>query len=142
MAIQGFFGEYRFLSNFWYARVWYDGLEYSSVEHAYQAAKSLDKGDRIVIKNLAKPGEAKRYGGRVPIREDWETVKIDIMSDLVEQKFKLNSKLRAQLLATGNEWLEETNTWGDTFWGVCNGVGQNWLGAILMSVREKLRGKV
>jgi predicted NAD-dependent protein-ADP-ribosyltransferase YbiA (DUF1768 family) len=64
------------------------------------------------------------------------------MSDLVEQKFKLNSKLRAQLLATGNEWLEETNTWGDTFWGVCNGVGQNWLGAILMSVREKLRGKV
>jgi hypothetical protein len=35
--------------------------------------------------------------------------------------------------------LIEGNTWGDTFWGVCNGVGENNLGKTLMNVREILR---
>jgi N-glycosidase YbiA len=139
MAIKGFFGENRFLSNFWFSKVWYEGLEYPSVEHAYQAAKSLNQGERATIASLRKPGDAKRAGNGIKLRPDWEQVKVDIMTYLVKEKFKTNSSLRKQLLATGDQYLEETNTWNDTFWGVCNGKGQNWLGKILMSVRKELQ---
>lgn len=44
-----------------------------------------------------------------------------------------------QLLATGTRYLEETNTWGDTYWGVCEGKGLNMLGKTLMQVRDELR---
>ena len=47
-----------------------------------------------------------------------------------------------KLLGTGDTYLEEGNTWNDTFWGVCNGVGENNLGRILMEVREELRKEV
>jgi predicted NAD-dependent protein-ADP-ribosyltransferase YbiA (DUF1768 family) len=41
--------------------------------------------------------------------------------------------------ATGDRKLVEGNYWHDTFWGVCNGVGENYLGEILMHVRQELR---
>ena len=50
-----------------------------------------------------------------------------------------NAELRIKLLETGNEHLEEGNTWGDRIWGTVNGVGQNRLGKILMRVREELK---
>ncbi len=59
------------------------------------------------------------------------------MTDLVRQKFQ-DPELRAALLATGNRYLEETNWWGDTFWGVCNGAGENRLGMILMAIRTRI----
>jgi predicted NAD-dependent protein-ADP-ribosyltransferase YbiA (DUF1768 family) len=43
------------------------------------------------------------------------------------------------LLETGDAELVEGNWWDDTFWGVCNGVGQNNLGKILMDTRRELR---
>jgi len=60
--IKGFFGEYRFLSNFWFADVFYEGLVYPSVEHAFQAAKTFDIDERLDILKCAEPGEAKRLG--------------------------------------------------------------------------------
>jgi len=40
-TINTFRGKYRFLSNFYYAEVNYEGIRYPTVEHAYQAAKTL-----------------------------------------------------------------------------------------------------
>jgi len=139
MSVYGFQGKYRFLSNFWPAKVHYEGMEYNSVEHAYQAAKTLDKQARLRIRNLRKPGEAKREGQKVEMRGDWEQVKVNVMYFLVREKFSRNSRLKDQLLATKDQYLEETNHWGDTFWGVCKGRGQNMLGQILMEVRDELR---
>lgn len=34
--------------------------------------------------------------------------------------------------------LEEGNTWGDRTWGTVDGVGQNLLGHVLMTVRSVL----
>jgi predicted NAD-dependent protein-ADP-ribosyltransferase YbiA (DUF1768 family) len=34
--------------------------------------------------------------------------------------------------------LIEGNWWGDTYWGVCNGVGENHLGKLLMKIRDYL----
>lgn len=45
--ISEFKGESRFLSNFFAVPIMYEGVEYPSVEHAFQAAKSLDPEERI-----------------------------------------------------------------------------------------------
>jgi predicted NAD-dependent protein-ADP-ribosyltransferase YbiA (DUF1768 family) len=34
--------------------------------------------------------------------------------------------------------LIEENTWGDTFWGICKGQGENHLGRLLMQIRDEL----
>lgn len=139
MKVNGFQGGYRFLSNFWPATVIYDDDTYPTVEHAYQAAKTLDVDARIRIQWASKPGDAKRMGRRIKLREDWESIKLHVMDSLLMQKFAAEPLL-SKLLGTGDDELIEANTWGDTYWGVCNGVGDNHLGKLLMVVRERLRG--
>ncbi len=138
-AIHGFNGPYRFLSNFWACVAHMDGKSYPSVEHAYQAAKTLDEADRYRIREAPTAGTAKRRGRRVTIREDWARIKKRIMLELVMDKFTRDESLKAKLLETGNASLVEDNTWGDTYWGKCNGEGKNHLGKILMRVRRELR---
>lgn len=137
--VKGFFKEYRFLSNFCLAEVEYDGLKYASTEHAYQAAKTEDAAQRRRIRESQKPADAKRLGKQVKMRSDWEQIKIGVMKELVLQKFSKHKELKEKLLATGDAHLEETNTWNDTFWGVCRGKGHNWLGKILMEVRNEIK---
>lgn len=137
MTIDQFNGPYRFLSNFWPAVVKLDGLDYQAVEIAYVAAKTLDPVARTFIRGM-RAGEAKRFGKGLVLRPDWEDAKLGIMRDLVTQKFR-HRELGAQLLATWPRKLIEGNNWGDTYWGVCGGLGHNHLGKILMDVREGLR---
>ena len=42
-------------------------------------------------------------------------------------------------MATRDRVLIEGNDWGDTFWGMTDGEGENHLGKILMRVRAELR---
>lgn len=136
--IDSFRGKYAFLSNFYdFGKCEFEGVVYPTSEHAYQAAKCFNDEDRTAILNARTPGEAKRLGRRVKIISEWEIVKVDAMRDIVASKFGRNTRLRDQLLATGDEELVEGNNWGDTFWGQVNGVGENWLGKILMETREK-----
>ncbi len=134
-----FQGEWRWLSNFWPASVVLEGVEFPSVEHAYVAAKSLDPEFRSRVLAEPKPGRVKRLGRGVVLRPDWDEVKLSIMADLVEQKFSRHEDLRLKLLASGEEEIVEVNSWGDRFWGVCDGVGENHLGRILMEVRNRAR---
>ena len=136
--ITSFKGPYAFLSNFWFCDVVLDGLKYKSVEHAFQAAKTFDPEWRAKIRLASKPGEAKKLGRQVPLRSDWEEVKLDVMHDLLYQKFTSTTILRLDLLRTVGSQLIEGNYWHDTFWGVCDGIGQNWLGRLLMEVRDEL----
>lgn len=138
-VIEEFRGQYRFLSNFYAAEVELDNVLYPTVEHAYQAAKTDDPWGRSAVAKCNTPGEAKRAGRRLKLRDDWESVKVEVMTGLVRQKFTRSRSLGRQLLATGDVPLIEGNTWGDEFWGVCRGVGQNKLGEILMLIRSELR---
>lgn len=137
--IDRFRGDHRFLSNFYPAIVSLDGERYPSVEHAYQAAKTLVYPQRMAIKSVREPGYAKKIGSCVDIRADWDNVKLAVMEDLVRQKFTQDPNLCRRLLLTGHEELIEGNNWGDRFWGVCRGEGENHLGKILMKVRGELR---
>lgn len=138
MKIAEFKGEFSFLSNFHPAVMTWEGIQYPTSEHAYQSAKTFNMDIRIQVANLATPGQAKRFGKTIPIRKDWEDVKVSIMYDIVQEKFAQNSNLRELLMATRGFYLEEGNRWDDTFWGVCRGKGKNILGEILMSVRTNL----
>lgn len=136
--ITSFDGIYRFLSNFHPVMVKLDGETYPSTEHAYQAAKSLDPAYRAGFLTCTAT-EAKRRGRRAVLRADWEQVKIGVMLDLLRQKFAHETELAALLDQTGDRELIEGNWWGDTFWGVCRGKGQNHLGKLLMQVRAEGR---
>lgn len=134
--IESFSGEYRFLSNFYPVEVVLDGVTYPSVEHAYQAAKTLDLEKRKEILGVT-PGFAKRLGQQLKLRPDWNDVKLSVMTRLNEQKY-MRPDLREKLCDTYPQDLVEGNTWGDTFWGVCDGKGSNHLGQILMTIRMQL----
>ena len=135
--ISSFKKEYKFLSNFYAIPIEYEGVVYRTVEHAFQAAKTLDYNERAVIRQCATPAEAKYFGRHVTLRDDWEKVKISIMTELVRQKFR-NESLKKKLIETGDSILIEGNTHHDTFWGVCDGVGENNLGKIIMKVRNEI----
>jgi hypothetical protein len=154
----GFFeGDYKFLSNF--ARtpiIWAHPATPSksylwpTVEHAYQAAKTMNENRVITIGIALSPGQAKRLGNDrklTVVRPDWEEVKDDIMLDLLRIKFS-DSILSIKLRATYPLSLIEGNTWHDNYWGVCvcptcqsvSKPARNMLGRLLEQVRDEIRG--
>lgn len=136
--ISKFSGKYRFLSNFHPASTEYDGVLYPTSEHAYQAAKTLDHDLRVKILTCGSSGRAKSLGRYLELRPDWDDIKIEVMASILYDKFTRNPELRQMLVDTGDEELIEGNTWGDQFWGV-DGTGHNWLGKLLMRLRNHLR---
>lgn len=137
-AITEFKGDYRWLSNFWpVSIVREDGITYPSAEHAYVAAKTEDLAIRQALAVMGTAGQVKRAGRALVLRDDWEHVKRAEMLSILRLKFK-QPYLADLLRATGSKTLIEGNTWGDTYWGVCNGQGHNTLGQLLMLIRSEL----
>lgn len=134
--ISSFRDEYFFLSNFYPVEIKLDGIVYPNAESAFQAQKTLDVEERRKFSMLKNPVQAKRLGRKVKLRDDWEEVKLDIMTEVVSQKFLQHPYLIEMLLQTGDEELIEGNKWGDRFWGACKGKGKNHLGKILMKIRD------
>ena len=148
-AITSFDGIYEFLSNLYPVQgIMLDGVAYPSVEHAYQAAKTVSAEERATVAGAKTGGRAKKLGRRATLRPDWDAIKVDVMQNLLQQKFA-NPVLRDGLLRTGERILIEGNTWHDNFWGVCwcercqNSApfedGCNHLGGILMRIRNELK---
>lgn len=135
-TIRYFDGKYFFLSNFYCRPVEYNGFVFDNNEAAFQAAKCPYRMAEFCGLN---PSEAKRLGRRVHLRSDWEAIKDHVMYDVCMAKFTQNPDLAERLIQTGDALLEEGNTWGDKVWGVCDGVGENRLGKILMRIRDELK---
>ena len=140
-AIREFRDAYAFLSNFYCSPIKYKGLIYLNAEAAFQAQKETCEKDKEQYTRM-NPAQAKLVGRNCNLREDWEEIKEQIMYEIVKAKFTQNPNLAKLLLDTGDAYLEEGNWWHDTTWGVCNGVGENKLGKILMRVREELDGGI
>lgn len=136
--IDSFSGINRFLSNFHPAVVVLDGEEYPTVEHAYQAAKTIDPEERKVILSSTTPAMAKKLGRHVTVRDDWLDIKLGVMAELLVQKFTNDPGLSASLVSTAPAELIEGNWWGDVYWGQCRGQGENHLGRLLMAIRDEL----
>lgn len=145
MTVNGFNGEYKFLSNFYGGALEFEGIQYPTVEHAYQAAKSELPEVRKYIASRVTPGAAKTLGRAVALRPDWEDVKLSIMKTLLRKKF-YDPVLKAALLHTYEQELCELNYWHDQYWGSCTCLrhqmtpGKNHLGKLLMELRSELQG--
>lgn len=129
--------DHEYLSNFYASSVAYEGMLYPTVEHAYQASKSLDPATRHLIKRAKDPNIAKRMGQGVLVRPDWRGARVDVMRLLIREKFK-NPFVRWKLKETVGKKLVNENRWNDRFWGTVHGIGENWLGKILEEVREEI----
>lgn len=148
MLIDSFKGKYSFLSNFYLPD---GGIQIKSknvptLEHAFQAHKTLDVEERDKVLACKSPGAAKNAGQKVTLRPDWDEVKVSIMLTLLFYKFAPGSDMADRLLRTGTAHLVEGNDWGDEFWGCVRNVegntpwqGMNQLGILLMQIREGLR---
>lgn len=142
-AITEFRDKYRWLSNFWKVPIFLDDelIPYQSVENAYQASKTFNKVIRNTIR-ISTAGQAKKIGQDLgqDLRGDWsDTLRIETMRKLLHQKFDGRlPDLVQKLIQTQDAEIIEGNTWGDTFFGVCEGVGKNHLGKLLMEVRDLL----
>jgi ribA/ribD-fused uncharacterized protein len=135
--IKWFRDTYAFLSNFYESPFTIKGVEFKTVEHFFQAMKCTDKKEFMSIVNCETPGQARSLGRRVNLREDWQDIKVSVMYKGLKKKFE-DPLLEKLLLNTFDRKLVEGNTWNDTYWGVCNGRGENVLGRLLMKVREEL----
>ena len=145
--INCFDGEFAFLSNFYPSPITDGNLIFPTVEHMFQAAKTVNIKEYEEIATADTPGRAKRLGKTIALREDWEEVKEDIMYQALWLKFSIPA-FREMLLATDNEELIEGNNWHDNTWGNCSCdrckdiEGQNKLGKMLMQVREEIRSSI
>lgn len=139
--INRFVGNYSFLNNFFPSTIYINGQSYPTVEHAYQAHKTLDQFTREVIRNAKDPMSAKKMGKGLILRDDWTLIKVDLMRTFIKLKFE-NPILRELLLATGEATLIQENLWNDKFWGVTKGIGENWLGKIIMEVRDEIQAEI
>lgn len=140
--IKSFKGNYRWLSNFTYVNVVLDGITYPSTEHAYQSAKSKEMGWKSICADKNNSPAHIKDLSKTIILEDWDKIKVSVMEKCVELKFS-QEPFKTQLLDTGEEIIQEGNTWNDTFWGVniITGEGENTLGKIIMNYRNKLNKK-
>lgn len=139
MTISAFRGRWTKLGNYSSCVVFYEGHAYQSVEHAYQAQKSTEPAIQKTIRDCATPATAKKMARSVPLRSDWDRIKVPLMRDLLREKFAQEPE-RSILLSTDGHELVEGNWWNDRFWGQCPvGTGENILGKLLMEVREDLR---
>lgn len=144
IMINNFDGQYRFLSNFFCKEITFRGKKYATSEHAYAAYKATNEEDHRLVQTQSSPRMAKRIGQEIKCRDDWEDIKYDLMLEIVRVKFQ-DPYLKSLLLDTGDEELVEYNWWHDNTWGncscgkrdTCKEEGTNWLGKILMIVREE-----
>ena len=141
--IEFFKDEWGKFSNFYPVVIYYEQLNFPSVEHAYVAAKSLDFNFRKKVSELPsdKANIAKSMGRKIKLRSDWDIVKLALMQRFLMQKFTCG-EFKSLLLSTNDMIIEEGNYWHDNYWGICHcpkcqdKVGLNHLGKLIMKVRE------
>lgn len=136
---------YGVFSNLHRTPVVFEGREYPTAEHAYQAGKARKEDVREWILNAPNPALAAMAAHGLytwDIVPNWSKIKFDRMREVLRAKFAQHEDLQMLLLSTGNMRLVEagkTDNVVNRTWGEVNGKGKNMLGILLMEVREELR---
>lgn len=152
-GVKGFDGKYSVLSNFYPLRhpivlelpltsAFRDEpqkkYEFYTAEAAFQACKTLDP-EMIEKISKSSPGKAKRLGRKVELRTDWESIKDQVMKDILFSKIAVCPEFEKMLKSIPRDmYIVEMNYWHDTCWGVYSKTfkGCNKLGEILMEIRR------
>ena len=133
--INGFTKEYAFLSMFFDKQIVFNDLTYKNAEAAYQAQKTDNEAMRKKFTRLL-PTEAIRRAEKLPLRDDWDSIKDEVLYQINKTKFS-DAALRQKLIETRQEELINAINYTDER-GVFNGKGENKLGKVLMKIREEL----
>jgi ribA/ribD-fused uncharacterized protein len=136
---------YGVLSNLYRRSMEFEGETFPTAEHAYQAGKPRRPEVREWL--LAAPSPSLLAGAAHSlsywdIAPGWSRGRRERMRRVVGAKFRQHADLAEILLATGDARIVEAATVDNEVnrrWGKVNGKGSNWLGLILMEVREQLR---
>ena len=145
-SIKEFKGDYEMFSNFYPTMIHFKSINFPTVEHAYVASKCLDPMFWYRVSQIPadQAGKAKRLGGGIKLREDWDMVKTAYMKNFLMQKFT-KAEFKKFLLSTGDSMIIEGNYWHDNYWGSCyckkcsTIEGQNQLGKMLMKTRKIIK---
>lgn len=152
-----FYGNTSPFSNFLPCKLNLNGIDFRYSERLYFMEVARLFGNKELGKELLEldsPGQIKKRAESFiselngDDRKKWEEVKYSAMLNAIRIKFNSNLILRGLLLATGNKTLIEASH--DTTWG--SGIrlwdnnststefpGYNWLGEIIMQVRDEIR---
>ncbi len=139
--ITEFQNEFRWLSNFTPVKITLNGLEFSSVEHAYMSEKSDDREWKLFCADSNNsPGAVKRKSKGIRLKRNWDSFKLEVMEKCLRQKFS-QEPFRTKLKETGTQIIQEGNKWNDKFWGVClkTNQGENHLGKMIMKIRNEIQ---
>ncbi|OGT58393.1 MAG: hypothetical protein A3E01_19375 [Gammaproteobacteria bacterium RIFCSPHIGHO2_12_FULL_63_22] len=136
---------YGAFSNLFRRSMVFEGREYPTAEHAYQAGKARKEEVREWILSAPTPSLVAMAAHGLytwDINPDWSKTKFDRMRDVLLAKFSQHEDLKQLLLSTGNSRLVEvgrTDNLVNRTWGEVKGKGLNMLGVLLMEVREQIR---
>lgn len=135
---------YGVFSNLYRRPIIFEGVEYATPEHAYQAGKARKDSVREWLMAAPTPSllAMAAHGLYVwDVAPNWSKVKFDRMRGVLRAKFTQHQDLKELLLSTGNARLVEVATVDNSvnrLWGEVNGVGKNMLGVLLMELRDEL----
>jgi len=138
---------YGVFSNLYRRPIAFEGIEFPTAEHAYQAGKARKKEVRDWLLKAPTPSLLAMAAHGLytwDIVPDWSVTKFDRMRKVLYAKFSQHEDLKQLLLNTGNARLVETGTVPNAVnktWGKVNGKGLNMLGRLLMEVRTLLRNE-
>jgi len=136
---------YGAFSNLYRRTILFEGREFATTEHAYQAGKARKPAVRDWILSAPSPSLVAMAAHGLytwDIVPDWSQIKFDRMRDVLRSKFTQHEDLKLLLLSTGERRLVEVgriNNAVNRVWGEVNGKGQNMLGVLLMEIRNELR---
>jgi len=132
-------------SNLFKRSIEFEGTQYPTSEHAYQAGKALKPAVRQWILAAPTPALAAMAAHGLytwDVVPDWASVKFDRMRAVLRAKFTQHPDLAELLLSTGEARLVEVGTVNNAvnrLWGEVQGRGENMLGQMLMELRTELR---
>jgi ribA/ribD-fused uncharacterized protein len=135
---------YGAFSNLFRRPIVFEGTEYPSAEHAYQAGKASKEAVRKWILSAPSPSLVAMAAHGLytwDIVPNWSKIKFDRMRAVLRAKFDQHDDLRQLLLSTGSSRLVENATVDNLVnrtWGEVNGKGKNMLGVLLMELRDQL----
>lgn len=135
---------YGAFSNLFRRPILFEGREYPTAEHAYQAGKARKEKVKEWILSAPTPALVAMAAHGLyswDVVSNWSEIKYDRMRQVLRAKFEQNDDLRQLLLSTSNARLVEAGTVDNAVnktWGEVNGRGQNMLGVLLMELRMEL----
>jgi len=135
---------YGAFSNLFKRPILFEGTEYPTAEHAYQAGKASKEAVRKWILSAPSPSLVAMAAHGLytwDIVPNWSKIKFDRMRAVLWAKFDQHEDLRKLLVSTGTSRLIENATVDNLVnrtWGEVNGKGKNMLGVLLMELRDQL----